>query len=667
VNRFPVNSVESRKGSSATNPKQEKLHAFLEQAGVIFLRTDAIGNVTYLSSAFSKLVRRPGEEFLGQSFFLLFPGEEDEAASAIAKLRQGEELVRLSVPLNGGLIADYQKVEFTLSPSVNKWGEWIGMQGVILPALSQGHANRIESLKSKLGEAEKIKERFLAKINHEIRTPLNGILGMVQLLQKTGPSTEQQEFLDIIFRSGNNLLQTLNQLIDLSLDPVGKLKLQEDEIDLGKLFAFMSSLFSEQAMLKGIDLDFQIQNAVPLFLSDEFRIQQILKQLLSNSINYTEKGGVRVVARLEKIPSGPALILEVSDSGNGMDAEKQKHATSILLGENNQLPNFSQGGSGLGLQTIRIICDALNAEPGFVSSAGNGSTFWVKIPVQVLIPEKKSGLESSRTEMNGAIRKMSPRVLLVDDNAVNLKVASEILNRAGCRVIVATNGKEAVEKAGKEFFHLVFMDIQMPVMDGLQASRKIQELGLDNPPVIVAMTAYVQKEDKRRFLEAGIDDLIPKPISGDQLLSRVRHWTEKSLIQNPMAESSYRQFEKSAPNLEKVFDFEVLRNLKRHLGEDILCASMEEFAAEMRDLLDGVGKAMESSDAENLHRYFHTIKGNAGTFGLMRIAAVAADLEIELKNGDFAALDRKKRQLEESAKEFLDTYTLLYTDYEWKN
>jgi signal transduction histidine kinase/FixJ family two-component response regulator/HPt (histidine-containing phosphotransfer) domain-containing protein len=651
---------------SQGNSGREELNAllgFAEQAGLIYFRTDASGELIYMSPILAEFEEKDGHSFIGQSVLTIFRGAEEEAASAIAQLRQGVNLVKLRNAI--GFSGRKKETEFTLRPCLNHWGEWLGIEGVAFFKSDEDLEGKNQQLTSRLEEAEKAKSRFLSNISHEIRTPLNGIMGMVQLLQKTSLDHGQQEFLQIIGKSGENLLQTLNQLIDLSLEPGGKLKVQEDEIHLDQLFSFMSGLFSEQAILQKTDLDFQIRGAVPLLVSDEFRIQQILKQLITNALSFSSGRQVQVSARLENSLSALYLILEVADSGQGISKEEHTRIEALLLREMDT-ESYPLAGIGLGLHTVRMICDVLHAEPGFVSAPGKGSTFWVKVPVKIQVPA--FGAKSpGQAENLHVIRKMSPKILLADDNAVNLKVASEILSRAGCRVVVATNGQEALDRAGKEFFHLIFLDIQMPVMDGIEASRQIQKLRLDNPPAVIAMTAYVLNEDKRRFLEAGMDDFIAKPISGDQLLSRVRHWTEKSLLKNPLSETLYHQQEVADFKLDRIFDFDVLCQLKKHLGEDILYASLAEFALELRELMAEIPAALEKRDMEELHRCLHTLKGNAGTFGLKRMSELSRTLEEVLSDQDFSAVISGLSQLEEISIEFLNNYTLLTSNYEWKN
>ena len=666
MNRTFTAQQETASGSSL-RPDMPSMLELVEGSGSIFLNSNPTAEIEYLSPVFFRFSGK-SPDYLGTLTIMdLFPNEEEETARVLSELRQGKSMVKHLLVFPEGLNSECDSIEFTFRPKYNTWGDWAGIEGIGIPSRNvEFDQNKQKGLESRLAEAERIKDRFLSNISHEIRTPLNGILGMVQLLQNTRLDYEQKEFLSIVAKSGENLLQTLNQLIDLSLDISGKLKIQEDEIETGKLFGFISSLYAEQAILKSIDLDFQIKGEIPKIISDEFRIQQTLKQLISNSLAFTDQGNILVSARLESSGDKHFYILEVSDSGKGIEIERQPFIESILRKDGKAESSFNNARGGLGLLTIRIICEALRAEPGFVSAPGKGSTFWVKIPVKIKEIRKEALTEDS-TGTNSILRKISPRVLLADDNAVNLKVASEILSRAGCRVVLASNGKEALEKASREFFHLILMDIQMPVMDGLEATRKIQELNLDNPPAIIAMTAYVMNEDKKRFLEAGMDDFIPKPISGDKILSKVRHWTEKSLLKNPLSETLYKKQEMADNQLRRIFDFGALKNLKKHLGVDILLASLEDFAIELREILNLIEAAGLENNLEELQRCFHTLKGNSGTFGLIKMAEIARELEIEVKNGNIANAMAGKVRLEDSANDFLNSYTLLYSDYEWKN
>jgi hypothetical protein len=237
-------------------------------------------------------------------------------------------------------------------------------------------------------------------------------------------------------------------------------------------------------------------------------------------------------------------------------------------------------------------------------------------------------------------------------------------------VEIATNGEEAVEKAKSGFYHVILMDIQMPVMDGVTATQIIKNLDLDYLPSIVAMTAYCLKEDKRRFVEAGMDDFIAKPISGDKILSKVKYWTEKSYF-NIRPDSEIRVHRPALvtqkSELQKVFDFEVLKSLLKHLGEEILLDSIEEFAKETESMVVEMNAATVINDLGTLKSHAHTLKGNAGTFGVFHLSELARDLEIEIKTNKIAAVEEKMILISEAAKHFLSTYNLLNKNHEWKN
>jgi len=243
----------------------------------------------------------------------------------------------------------------------------------------------------------------------------------------------------------------------------------------------------------------------------------------------------------------------------------------------------------------------------------------------------------------------------------------------GCQVGVATNGEEAVDKIKSTFYHVVLMDIQMPVMDGVTATNIIKGLDLDWCPPIIAMTAYCLKEDKMRFVEAGMDDFIAKPISADKILSKVKYWTEKSFG------ASRRNLEITDDlvpevkhltirgELESIFDFEALKGLYKHLGEDILLDSIHEFAMETSKLLEEMDTALLMKDYETLKRHSHTLKGNAGTFGVNQLSAIAKEIEFDLKNNKLATLSSQIEKLRDSANQFLKSYNLLNKSHEWKN
>lgn len=633
----------------------------------VYFQADTFGSLQTISSAIQKLTGFSPSELLGLNLsdFLTNP---EQFPRDLVRLREGELVTGVELCLKNKEGKEIWLIA-NLKPRLSAWNEWLGFEGIARDHSIVRKAQWNES-KSRLEatDALKVKERFLANISHEIRTPLNGILGMAQLLQATELDRKQAEYLQIILRSGDSLLHILNQLIDLSSAETGKIVLKSGRVHMPSLLQSVTRLYSDQARLKNIGFSLDIQPGIPQFVSDETRLYQLVNNLISNAFKFTVQGQVKVRSLLEDQEGQPWLLIEVSDTGCGLSSGEQQAILQLIQSENPEYA-FQATRGGLGLLTAKLICDALHGQLGFVSAPGAGATFWARFPIQEAELQDPS-IPSGNREQVIRFEENVPEVLLVDDNAINLKVANEILVNAGCHVQVATNGEEAVDKVKTGFFHVILMDIQMPVMDGVTATQIIKNLDLTYIPAIVAMTAYCLKEDKKRFVEAGMDDFIAKPISGDKILSKVKYWTEKAYFNTQFEErptgntSSHRSWKEE---LESVFDFSALKNLHKHLGDEILLDSIAEFARETEQMLVEMNAAIVMSDWALLKSHAHTLKGNAGTFGVNRLSDLAKELENDLKIEQIAAVQKKMELLVEAANRFLSTYHLLSKNHEWKN
>ncbi|HPI10550.1 MAG TPA: response regulator [Catalimonadaceae bacterium] len=632
----------------------------------VYFQADKFGTITSISSAIEKLTGMGSQLFTGTNLseYLISPGLFHKE---LVELREGNLVSGVELSMKD---AEGKEVWLicNLKPRHTAWNEWVGFEGIARDNSAVRKAQWNES-KSRLEatDALKVKERFLANISHEIRTPLNGILGMAQLLNDTHLDKEQSEYLQIIYKSGDALLHILNQLIDLSSAETGKIILKQTNVHLPTLLNGVTRLYADQARLKNIGFHTEISAELQNIVSDESRLYQLVNNLISNAFKFTIQGQIRLKAHMEELSGQAFVVIEVTDTGSGLSSSEQLSIQQLILSENPEYA-FQATRGGLGLLTTKLISDALQGQLGFVSAPGSGSTFWVKFP----LVKAENLVETPLFPGEKFIRfdAQTPEVLLVDDNAVNLKVAYEILVKAGCKVEVATNGEEAVEKTKTGYFHVILMDIQMPVMDGVTATQIIKNLDLDYNPAIVAMTAYCLKEDKKRFVEAGMDDFIAKPISGDKILTKVKYWTEKSYFSSRYEESAGIQ--KTAvvsqrSELEAVFNFETLKSLLKHLGEDILLDSLDEFATETENMILEMNAALLLGDWQTLKSHAHTLKGNAGTFGVNKLSDLARDLENELKSDKIAAVQEKMEFITEAAKLFLTTYSLLSKNHEWKN
>jgi PAS domain S-box-containing protein len=552
-------------------------------------------------------------------------------------------------------------VEMTIHYSAGRSGDSAKLIAFMSDITHRREAERsLREARQAAEAANQAKSAFLANMSHEIRTPLNAILGLSHLMRSDNPSESQLQRLKQMDVAGRHLLSIINDILDLAKIEAGALKLDSGNFHLSAVLDNVASIIRETVANKGLALEVD-PDGVPLWLhGDVTRLRQALLNFASNAVKFTERG--RVILRALLLGDGDgglAVRFEVADTGIGLTAEQQTRLFQAFEQADGSTAR-KYGGTGLGLALTKRLVELMNGDIGVISTAGEGSTFWFTVPLQRghgPMPQQAVANSPLTTETQLRQRHRGARILLAEDNQINVEVVREMLHAAGLDVIVAHDGKEAVDRVSREDFDLILMDMQMPVMDGLDATRSIRALPAKAALPIVALTANAFAEDRRNCLDAGMNDILTKPVDPNLLYGALMRWLPAEGNTGAGVESTpaRTQSEASADDGDAVLamlaalpDVDVKRGLASLRGrrERYLALIYQLVATHGKDgealirHLDG----REQADAREL---MHTLKGAASTLGLNGIADIARDLEAALRQED--RLNRPDEELREGA------------------
>lgn len=510
----------------------------LEAAANCILITDKDGTILWANHAFTDLTGYTVEEAIGQTPRLLKSGVQDAVfyehlwqIILSGNVWQKEMVNRRK---DGTLYTE----ETTITPVQNQEGEvthFISVKNDItarkqieekfhtlnaeLEQRIQLRTNQLQLARDAAEKANRAKSTFLANMSHELRTPLNAILGYSQLMQRSNSLLpEQKEVLAIINRSGEHLLALINDVLEISKIEVGQSVPEATTFDLHALFGDLESMLGSSAKTKGLQLEIIGTSRLPQYVvTDENKLRQVLINILGNAVKFTEQGGIIMrVAVKNEASDGTRLVVEVEDTGIGI-CENELDKLFIYF-EQTTGGRTKKSGTGLGLAISRDYVRMMGGDITVTSQEGKGSTFRFEINIREgSEPEFRKKTPTERNVINLAPGRKSPRILVVEDMEESRTLLVKLLEMTGFEVQAAANGREAVERFERFLPDFIWMDVRMPVMDGLTATRHIKESKAGKSTIIAALTAHALEEERTTILAAGCDDVVSKPFREEEI------------------------------------------------------------------------------------------------------------------------------------------------------
>ncbi len=673
----------------AAEDELRKLSLAVEQSPETIIITDTDGNIEYVNAAGLAATGYTREEMIGQNPRLLQSGQTPQAsydqlwaALVAGETWQGEfinqrkdggiytEFVRVSpVRQPDGRITHYLAVKEDISER-KRMGAELDRHRHHLEELVAERTAQLAIARDAAEAASRAKGAFVANISHEIRTPMNAIIGFTHLLQRQSRDPEQQDKLHKIADAAHHLLAIINDILDLSKIEAGKLAIEPRDFELNRIFDNVRSLVLEKAQAKGLELAVELDPALAGMLNgDPTRLAQALLNYAANAVKFTERGRIVLGATLLEESAGELKVrFSVQDTGIGIPPEVQAR----LFGEFEQADRSTTrqyGGTGLGLAITRRLAELMGGDIGLSSQPGVGSTFTFFVRLargthSASRPADDLSALAPPTPLDWTLaqNRCDLRLLLAEDNPLNREVAVELLRESGCHVDLAENGVEAVALVERGRYDLILMDVHMPEMDGLEATRAIRKLPGGELVPIIAMTASAYDDDRQKCLAAGMNDHVAKPVDPDNLFATMMKWLPKQEVAAAAPAAGEAEAPEQAadvvpadiPGLDTAFG---LRTVRGRVASYLRLLRL--FAATHAEDMAKLRLQLGAGDIDAALLIAHSLRGAAGMLGATGVQARAAELEAALRSRETAAaLEEKTAALEAELGPLLTALTI---------
>ena len=516
--------TERKRAKDELVKSEERFRALFETAkDIMFIKNSEL-EYEHVNPAMAELFQLDPEDIVGLDDERLFGPETSNWLKEMdRRVLEGETVEEENAQPVG---TDQRVLHTVKAPLRDESGKIIGVCGIARDVTERAeYMMALTMAKEEAESANKAKSEFLANMSHEIRTPLNGVLGMLQLLKMTDMEEEQEDFVKTALSSGRSLMTIINDILDLSSLEAGVIKVEKKQFELRSLFEQVVDNFRFQSKEKGLYIDLKVAEDVPeTLIGDESRLRQIMFNLMGNAIKFTEKGGVLIeIYPIIHFRGGREIMLGfvVNDTGIGIPDEKLEAIFEPFMQADGSFTRKYQG-TGLGLSIVKKLARLLGGNISVESEIGKGTSVYISLKFEVTDKEAVK----IRAEFPEAAWEGEPAtILLAEDEAVNLITTKIFLERSGYKVLTATTGAEALRILQNQHVDLVVMDVQMPEMDGVEATRRIRESKSESMPSdipIVAMTAYALTGDRERFIGQGMTDYLAKPVDLDELDETLR-------------------------------------------------------------------------------------------------------------------------------------------------